>query len=507
MPREGGSQIEFSDLVRDRLVLSALPPAGLDGKVLKEAGARDVLHLTWQGPQTPERHEDHVSGQFRWPSDIGKKNATVALLHGASGLALFNKRYFARFERVLIARDATVLASLAGLLRYRGKGRLALLGSTEIDLGGRKKRYLVLDNNIGLRSCRVYGPTGVAPLQILRALEGLDYVLLRSVEAIEAGRHQGDIDLLVSAPHLQRLTNTLSRSIGTYPIDAYTDSGEQGHSYKSVPFFMPQMASRILASAEVRPSGLRVPSPFWRYLAYAYSVLFHEKSEKIAPGAMVLHAGIFQKARYFEELLRLAAAAGLPAPRSFDDLETLLRAHDIFPGIDLIGFYSTRNPFLKERYLARGKAKPGLSVFFVRDFGGEHGPVPAIREKLKAHFEVLVEGPVTADNEAAILSGVRGGNWQDPRAPGGVARPVFWFVCWDRTPVFPTFFTRRKHFRVDNENIRVKIQLRKELASTTGKPLAILHSSDNSVEALEHLRHIGIADHPRIAELDLSRPP
>jgi len=504
MSKKGGRRLELSDLVHDRLVLTALPPTSLDPSILKAAGARDVMELTWNGPQSPERHEEHVRARFRWPSDVSKKNATVALLHGASGLALVNKRYFGRLERILIARDASVLASIIGLLRYQARGHLDYLGSTEIDLGRHKKRYLVLDNTLGLRSSRIYGPTGVAPLQILKSLEGLDYVLLRSVEAIESGRHQGDIDLLVSAPHLNRLKEVLSQSIGTYPIDAYTDTGEHGHAYKSVPFFMPPVAREVLASAEVRPSGLRVPSTLWRYLAYAYSVLFHEKSESVPPGTTVLSAGAFRRVHYYEELLRLAAAAGLPAPRSFDDLEALLRRHDAFPGIDLVGFYSAKNLFLKERYLARGKARPGLSVFFVRDFGGGLGPVPAIREKLKAQFEVLIEGHVTADNEGAILRGVRGGNWQDKRAPGGVAKPVFWFVCWDKKPVPPSFFTRRKHFRLDNENIRVKARLRKELAATTGKPLAVLHSSDNSTEALEHLRHIGVADHPRIAGLKLS---
>jgi len=271
----------------------------------------------------------------------------------------------------------------------------------------------------------------------------------------------------------------------------YTADGQEGHVFKDVPYFTGQLSREMLRDPVVDANGVRLPSPQWRYLAYCYHLLFHDKVPPNPPGAPRLSEDSFTKPHYHRELERLASLAGVPVAQTFDDMERQLRDAGVMPSLDMIGFYSNRNPFLAKRYFNGGPTAVGLATFFVRDFGLGLQAVPQLRAGLLKTFEILAEGPVDDTNRERVLNGVRGSNWSDPNAPGGRAEPVYWFVCWDHAPRRPSARTRRKHPRVDNENIRLKDDLRREFDGSD-KARRIIHSSDNSPEALEHLKHLGL---------------
>lgn len=490
---------DAASLLDGKVVLLALPPPALTPAVLAAQGARDVLMLTPAGDEAARRHGDHVRQRYRQLSDVRKNNCQVALLHGRSALALAEKAKFARFSHVLVPAGPGALAAAVGLLRYGRRGGLSLAGRTRIEAGGRTFTYLVLATSLPVRdNRRQYGPTGLAPADILREIADLDQVVLRWSEDIEAGRHSGDMDILVSAAHVAALRDRFSRTVSTYPLDVYTDDGSGGYAYKSVPYFIPDMARRILASGSVGAGGLRVAEPRWRLLSFCYHLLFHNKSERVAPGTTAIARETFHSPHYYDELVRLSALAGQPVPRTFDDIEALLKGAQCFPSLDLIGFYSRKNAFLKRRYFEGGGLRPGLATFFVRDFGQGADVIAEVRASLLRHFEILAEGPVTPDLREAVLSGVRGGNWTDPQAPGGRAEPIYWLVCWDKAPRAPSRATRRKHPRVDNEHVRIKDAIRSAVGNGGRKVQPIVHSSDNAHEALDHLAHLGLTQHPAV---------
>ncbi|MEI8241779.1 MAG: hypothetical protein WCI17_00785 [bacterium] len=495
----GLPQIRFADLVRDKLVLVALARGKMTADCLRENGARDVLLLEKSGSVTAIREGMWVRKRYRRISDVRKNNCNVAILHGTAAFALMEKREFARFRYVLVPIGPAMVAMAIGLLMYGRRKALVLAGRTELQCNGRGRQYIVLNAHVQLRDqTRQYGPAGLAPLELLQRLAGVDYVLLRGSESMATGEHQGDIDILVSQDGMQEFKKRFSEEVGTYSFDVYTDDGQGGHAYKSVPYFTPKLARAIMQTACTSETGIRIASPQWRYLAYCYHLMFHDKILTASPQAPEIGAESFSKPHYHQELIRLAKCAGEPVPRTFDDIEQRLREADVFPSIDLIGFYSNRNAFLKKRYFDHVPMKVGLATFFVRDFGNGLEVLPELRERLKAKFEILAEGPVSEANRAQVIKGVRGGNWADAKAPGGRAEPVYWFVCWDPAPRPPSARTRRKHPRVDNENIRLKDELRRDL-SPAEKTLRVVHSSDNSQEALDHVRHLGLTDHPGIA--------
>ena len=168
------------------------------------------------------------------------------------------------------------------------------------------------------------------------------------------------------------------------------------------------------------------------------------------------------------------------------------------PSLDLLGFYSQNDPFLTKRYFDKSLAPPGLVTFFLRDFGRGLADVEAVREQLKTVFEIHAEGPISDAMRAAVGRGVRGGNWTDAEAIAGSAEPVYWFVCWDPSPKLPSRRTRRKHPRVDNENVRIKDQIRSAIGNGRTRVRGLLHSSDNTREALDHLEALGIAEDAKI---------
>lgn len=490
--------LEFAELIRDKLVLVALAGNAVPADYLRDHGASDVLILERTGSLKATRNAGHVRQRYRRIPDVRKNNCNLAILYGRAAFALLEKREFARFTHVLVPLGPALLAAGLGLLVYGRRKVLMLAGITEFECNGKRRRYAVLETRVkpGDQS-RQYGPAGLSPMELTRRLAGLNYVVLRASEMIEADRHHGDIDLLVSQDGLRGLKERFQGEIGTYPLDVYTDDGQEGHAYKGVPYFTLKLAKGILDSAIISEGGIRIAAPHWRFLSFCYHLLFHDKSRPAHPDTLELSENSFTKPQYYQELTRLAKCANQPCPRTFDALENLLRSAGVLPSLDMIGFYSNKNAFLKNRYFDAAPMKAGLATFFVRDFGSGLEQVNEVRARLLEHFEILVEGPVNAANHARVICGVRGGNWLDNAAPGGLAEPVYWFVCWDPSPRPPCTRTRRKHPRVDNENIRLKDHLRRDLGGSIGnKILRIIHSSDNSLEAVDHLETLGLLDDP-----------
>ena len=490
--------LEPAGLLAGKLVLVALAGDRVRPADLLPLGPRDILILDKQAAPEALRKETHVEKLYRRIPDVRKNNCEVALLHGTSAYALMEKREFARLHHVLVPLDLTLLAAGLGLLVYGKRKILVPVGRTRIGTPRENRDYLVLEVRFKARDqTRQYAPAGLSPLKILQLLDGLDYVLLRGADRILSGEHKGDIDLLVSHNALDHLKDRFSRRIGTASVDAYTDDGQGGHAYKSVPYFAPSLARELLDNAAPSEGGIRLPSPHWRFLGFCYHLIFHGKCVPNSPQQLCSKS--FTKPDYHPELVKLAEAASCPAPNDIDAMEALLEEAGVMPSLDLIGFYSLKDEFLKKRYFDCAPAKPGLATFFVRDFGGGPAVVDGMRQRLKETFEILVEGGVDDHNRHAIIHGVRGGNWSDSAASGGRAEPVHWFVCWDHSPQPPSPRTRRKHPRVDNEHIRLKDDLRKDFGGGSSRDLRVIHSSDNTLEALDHLEHLGLKEHPDIA--------
>jgi hypothetical protein len=447
-------------------------------------------------------------GVYDGLESVRTNNCGVALLHGYASAALTDRATLSRFHTILVLMRFGLAFAVPGLLRHLRSGRVAIAGSTRLIVGRKTMRYLVLKSDFAsLDNRRQYGTTGLSPLDIIRRLDGLNYIVLRWPEEIEAGRHEGDVDILVASEDAEKVAERYKDAVATYPLDVYSEDGSGGFYFNRAPYYTPDMARRMLQSAYDTPSGLRITTPEWRYLSFGYHLLLHIKSRRVPPGTNAIGPQTFRSPKYFKELQRLANLAGAPPPTSFDDIEFALKSANVWPPVDLMGFYAEKNRFLQHRYIDAGGLSPGLMTLFVRDFGAGLKPVAAIKEIVASRFEILAEGPVSGDDWDRVINGVRGGNWSEPSAPGGHAYPVYWFICRDRSPVRPSRRTKRKRPRVDNENTNLKYEIRERVGVRTRKQQRLIHTSDNTAEALEHISLLGYEDslrhHPAWAELKL----
>lgn len=492
--------LQLPSLVGDKLVVVATREADWYADAIVAAGARDVLMLARTSLDKKPASERRVFGHYSKATEVWHNNASVAVLDGSATSALFYRKAVERFRTILVPHGPALAVVASALIRWRRRGRVTIAGSIDVVSGGQHRRCLVLHSNVVRTDHRrQHAPARLSPFEIVRGLEGLDHAVLRWADVIAAGQHDGDIDLLVAVEATGALQDLWSQEIGTYPIDIYTEDGSGGFHFTQVPYFVPHMARRMLASARPSKDGIRVAAPEWQFLSFAYHLMFHIKSRRVPPGTNTLSPATFTSPKYLAELERLAAMAGQVPPRSFDDIEAALKRFDAFPGIDLIGFYAKKNPFLQARYLGDKRPRPGLATFFVREFGASGERVSEIRKALAVNFEIVAEGPVTAELGDAVRRRVRGGNWTDASAPGGRAEPIHYFVCWDASPRAPSGRTRSRYPNLDNDRILTKYAIRSDIGDKGHKAQSLIHSSDNSAEAMEHIEVLGLSDRPTVA--------
>jgi hypothetical protein len=361
------------NLFKDRLVVVANSQDSAILEWVKGSGPREVLVLLRHGGCTLGRQQDgtyHAS--YKSSSAVGRNNSRVAVLIGRAASALRNKRFFSGFESVVVGSAVGWICALPGVLRYLSKGHLKFDGIVR-PARPLSLPYLVFRNErFGEpRSARLFSPPDDQPQKVLQSLSGINYVLLRWYESVVRGESISDLDLLISDADLYRVRETLSQRLGLFPIDVYSESGANGHSFKSAPYYSPPVARRLLSDATPGAMDIRHLSGEPAYLAFAYHLLFH-KSEAVLPGTEYLSRAGWP-AKYTEELSRLASDAGKRLPHTFDDLEADLGRAGMMPPLDTIGFYSERNSFLVARY-RRDSANPGLSVFFGSKFRYRTGP-------------------------------------------------------------------------------------------------------------------------------------
>jgi hypothetical protein len=494
--------VAIEDVVRDKLVVVALPDDEGVAQRLKKVGARDVL-LLLPGGGRGERHDVYVRSAYSGSSRLGENNCEVAVLNGRSAYALRSRRYFGRFEIIAVPAGLGLFAGGPGLMAYVAQRGLIFEGTCSLPgSNGRGRAWLIFRNEMFRRNRkRLFGLSGGTALRILQDISDLDCVALRRLEDIESEVHEGDIDLLVSHRSLPDLVERLNRQVGTWPIDAHTDNGQYGHGSRDRhPYFPPEMAEKVLASAVVSTKGVRQPSPRWRFMSLCFHLYVH-KSGEVAPGRNVLDERTFSKPSHYRELVRAAELAGAPVPKTFDEIEDLLRGEGVLPGFDTIGFRSRRNEFLKERYVRASQQEPGLCVFLVRDFGLDGAAIDEIGSAIRAaKFRVVAERPVDPMKERDAVTWIRGGNWADSKGRDGQAPPIYCFVCIDDNPSPPSRRLRRKYPLLDNENVRLKEKIRADFGSRAGaRRLNLLHSSDNTPEAIEYLERLGMGDHPDVS--------
>lgn len=480
----------LSRVVRDRLVAVAGKKSPAVGRGLRAAHCRDVLPL---GDGTRNRGILGIYSLFR---ALPANNCSAAFLSGIIALALVARGMFQNFEIVLLPCDSALLFGAPGIVRYFLRKRLRYLGTVRI--AGIRGPVLAFQNllNVSRKRTRIYAPAHWDESTLLQAISAGGGVILEPEQA--ANKHQA-LDVLADGKCADAIEEMLASEAGTLAINLYTGDGSGARTYKEVSYFPPQMAKEILDHSEMTSEHVRIPSAHWRFVSFAYRMLFH-KSAPIRPGCETI-AEAFQSGDEAAQLRERALAAGAPVPVTFSDIEDLLRAHDANPEIDTISFLCRDNEFLRARYGARRTAlEPGLGAFIVRDFRGSAEFVDHVRAALQErNFEILFEQAIDPNSDQLAVSRIRGGNWISKTSESGKALPVYAFICFDPAPLKPEWRQLKNYPALDNRRMLVKGKLR-EVGSPGAGERSCLHSSDNSAEAAGYAAALGAENHPAVRE-------
>jgi hypothetical protein len=423
--------------------------------------------------------------------DIYQNNCN-ALIIDNKYISIFCKKYkFLQFEIILFPVNIIALIPLLAIFRNFLKISIKLIGVTSLKFKGKEKLFFIVENKTSnANKRRQFAPDGLTPLEICQMISKYNAVVLRNITEIKNQTHRGDIDILISSADVDSLISELKCHIGTYPIDLYTDDGNMGFNFNGSAYYKKNFAQDIIKSAIINELNFKEPTAYMQYISYCYHLIFHGKIKNINKNEIV-NIFDFKNTCNFYKFAELAKKINRNSVFNMKEIEEVLKLEKYFPDRDLLGFYSNKDPFLNRRYLTNDKNSPGLITFFVRDFGIKNISYIEIEKLISKKFLILDQGYVTKSNREKIMAGVRGGNWFDQKRNGVEAPPVYWYIAWDEHPRVPSLRRRRKHPRVDNENISLKEQIRKKICHPSRVALPIIHSSDNTFEALDHLRLIG----------------
>ena len=446
-------------------------------------------------------HVVAVNGRAR----IQRNNADVLILHGRAALWTAYLRAYRHAEWVVVPVRPNIFSCVAMVMalifwafrRLESPTLMRLgdagMGTTRIGFRVRRRR--------GHNGPRRYIPHQLGVERFFEELRNssIQYAVLRWFETLPDVPPGEDIDLLVADGSLDAIREILASGPGVQPVDVYSVTGLPGSDHRGMPYFPPRLAQQLLDSSCLRQGLYSVPAPSEHFFSLAYHALYHKGESS---GLASERAGRYRRTRrpdhdYRAVLSTLAQQFGFEPPGTLESLDRHLAAHGWRPPSDMLIRLARWNPWLQRTLSQRQSARPeyetyrGLAVFFVREKALERGGIDKAIRLIEQHgFHALRRIEFAPEQSRQVAGSVRGGNWG--RGPwttcGGL--PVAAVVVFDTEPVTPTRWQKRQFPLLDNARLLCKSHIRDRFNG--GFPHAdhtnVVHSSDNSAEALEYLR-------------------
>ncbi len=341
--------------------------------------------------------------------------------------------------------------------------------------------------------------------------ENIDYVVLRLADDVPmtdhaAANYSRDVDHLIGRNSIDRVLQISARQYGQVKCDYYPTGGQRGTAYLGMPYYMPEMAEQILHSRVRHPYGFHVPAAKIAFDSFLYHTIYHKGPLSGIESGLGVSMQLNPSRDYAAEVRGFAKVAGVAVPEPF----TLRGFHNYLHGfgwnmaIDLLLRWPSVNPVIgalityeRNRNALLLQSTNDISVFVMREDGQGIAAENVAREIIASRFVMLRE--VRLDDTALqrIMFQTRGGNWTDKGSVSPNA-PNLAFICRNTLEPGPLMVDmsdaklKRCYPHVVNTDVLLKRVIRdrvRELAGISQKA-AVLHATDNSLEALETLRAI-----------------
>ena len=332
------------------------------------------------------------------------------------------------------------------------------------------------------------------------AISKYDYVVLRWFEDLPYIEPGEDIDILVSDDDLESIDKFLtgSKHYGI-PCDIYTCGGLPGTDYRSVSYYPVKAAENIVKNSVLLKNNVKAPND----KEYLFSMIYHAVYHKGFDSGILsdLFAGDTHPVpdhNYKEIIKNLAQKAGIKLPELFslEALDLFLEENGWKPQNDTLKKLSRRNEWIGKCHFSRERETDlhwsGFTLFIIREKG-----LPFLSE-IKNYlwnegFDILLEQEIPLEDREVVSKNIRGGNWNRGPWPESGGGPVYIIAVYDLHPLEVDELLAEKHIGIENSRIAgTKIKIRDYINKfqEKNKRCNVLHSADNSLEALEYAAHI-----------------
>jgi len=430
---------------------------------------------------------------------IRRNNADVIVLNGWTSLAFAHwrsVRHAGWITAPLRIHPAVAAAWLIGVVhRCLGNVESARVVSTPLSA----QKLLVWRNRRQTTGgARRYIPHRLGVKGFLEQLRDSQWkhVVLRWFESLPDVAPGEDLDLLIDDTALAEVERCLDSGPGFQPIDLYTQTGLPRTDFRSLPYYPPTLARKLLDEAYEHRQLCRVPTPEHHFLSLAYHALYHKGlSSGLPPNSAAVGRSGGADHDYAAILRTLGIEADYHGPIALDALDDHLAEKGWRPSHDMMARLARHNEWLRTRLAKENEAAgdDGLAVFLLRQRGLERGGVERAKRLLEERGFCIAEARELEAAEATVAAqAVRGGNWGPGPWPASGGPPAAIIVAYDPEPLPLSRRQQKKYPFAVNARTLCKDQIRDEF--NRGIPehehCNVVHSSDNGHEAMEYIKSI-----------------
>ncbi|MEX0930291.1 MAG: hypothetical protein WDZ79_01290 [Candidatus Paceibacterota bacterium] len=436
--------------------------------------------------ETPGRRGANKSELFEktycGATDVQASQATVCFLDGRAVKTLFaGLPDTPTVFLIRVALNPAWILGFPGLLRRILRREFAYTGILTYTTVNGPERWVVLTRN---RTKKPYSDTGyslstdIGVQGLLNRLrtEKMEYVVARFFENLpDLYRAGGDLDLLVSDTDETKLKDFLSENPGSIKVDVWTQSRPNFHN---TCYFVPHLATQILASAIDGPGGSRVPAPKEAFLCFVYHCVYHKgyitgipsrhHNEKVSAEPENDYAG---------KISEMARELGFAPELTLEGLDEFLASQGWRPKLDTLVRLARANEWINDHYFSHPRSS-ALGVFILKEKAIRANLLDPITNILLNDGYLIIRTKHFSSTERAnVATHLRGGVWKDPANPNGSDGdlPEYAILVADPLP----------SSGVINRIRRTKQTIRKRFDEDAGP--SVVHSTDTEIEAWEYI--------------------
>lgn len=358
---------------------------------------------------------------------------------------------------------------------------------------------------------RQYIPSSISVDDFFKLLnqEQIKYVILRWFDKFPKIRKGEAIDLLVHDDDLVNISKHVSPNYEDNSIECniYSISGTTGTNCSGLPYYPSHCAQEMLDEKILLHNKYFVPTPKHYLLSMAYHVVYHEAENSGLPrGIREEDNKLARNNKYIKTLRTLVNRCGIKVRLTWVDLQKFLDENNWTPELLVLKRLSEKSNWLKSLYYLKlhDQQNTGeLMAFIVREWAYENNLTDSIINWLQTHgLHILNIYELDKDHKEAATRNLRGGNWGNEKweKNEGSGKPAVLIIAYDFYPI-PLEKRYKKYYPyVSNGNFLLKINLRNELNRNLPRKeeRSIIHSSDNTLDALEFINTLYPEELPEI---------